>query len=93
MIDVPATGTFAGCGNILPRSACSTTFQQIDYRGNALVVSWREYGELRSTDEFVIEVPDSAVAGDAFSVEVIVFAPGQAGARLAAPGAVEIRNR
>ena len=82
MIEVPATGAFAGCGNIMPRTACSTTFESIDYRRNALKVSWKEYGQPQQTDEFILRVPDTARPGDAFVVEVSVFAPGQAGARL-----------
>lgn len=82
MIEVPATGAFAGCGNIMPRTACSTTFERIDYRRNALVVSWKEYGQPRQTDAFILQIPQTARPGDAFLVEVSVFAPGQAGARL-----------
>jgi len=82
MINVPATGAFAGCGNILPRSECSTTFQRIGYRGNPLVVSWREYGAAHQTDEFVVEPPAVQEPGQELVLEVVVFAPGQAGARL-----------
>jgi hypothetical protein len=93
MIDVPATGAFAGCGNILARSECRTTFQQIDYRGNGLVVSWKEHGQPQKTDEFVVRPPTDASPGDAFMVEVVVFAPGQAGARLVDVNAGKIRSR
>lgn len=82
MIEVPATGAFAGCGNIMPGTACSTTFERIDYRRNALVVSWKERGQPHQTDEFILQIPEAARPGDAFLVEVSVFAPGQAGARL-----------
>lgn len=82
MITVPLTGAFAGCGNILPRTECSTTFQEVDYRGNPMVVSWREYGAAQQTDEFVVEPPESADPGRQLMLEVVVFAPGQAGARL-----------
>lgn len=82
MAEVPATGEFAGCGNILPRSRCSTSFPAADYRGNAIVVRWAEYGEAHSTDEFVIKVPKDMTPGSIAWLEVIVFARGQAGARL-----------
>ena len=82
MIEVPATGAFAGCGNIMPRTSCSTTFERIDYRRNALVVSWKEHGQPHQTDEFILRVPDTARPGDEFLVEVSVFAPGRAGASL-----------
>jgi hypothetical protein len=93
MIEVPATGAFAGCGTVLPRTECSNTFQGIDYRAHAVVIRWQEHGEPHQTDEFQVRLPDGARPGDTFTVEVIVFAPGQAGARLveAVPG--EIRNR
>jgi hypothetical protein len=93
MIEVPKTGAFAGCGNILPRSACSTTFEQIGYRGNPMVVSWREHGQPQRMDEFVLPVPDAALPGDTFVVEVRVFAPGQAGAQLVETDPEEVRNR
>ena len=82
MITVPVTGAFAGCGNILPRTECSTTFQGVDYRGNPMVVSWREYGAVKQTDEFVVKPPEAPNPGGLLMLEVVVFAPGQAGARL-----------
>jgi hypothetical protein len=93
MIEVPATGSFAGCGTVLPRAECRNTFQEVDYRGDAVVVRWRERGELHQTDEFSINPSAGTRPGEVFSVEVVVFAPGQAGARLveATPGVV--RNR
>jgi hypothetical protein len=93
MIEVPATGSFAGCGTVLPRSECSNTFQQVDYRGNAVVVRWREHGQPHQTDEFTVAPPPDARAGDEFRVEVTVFAPGQAGARLLQQVPGDVRNR
>jgi hypothetical protein len=85
MIEVPATGAFAGCGNVLPRTACSNAFPGVDYRSNAVLVNWRERGAAHSTGEFVIEIPDTLKSGEAAVVEVVIFAPGQAGARLIQP--------
>lgn len=85
MIEVPATGAFAGCGNLLPRSACSNQFQAFDYLANAVVVRWREHGKPHSTDAFVIEPPDDLEPGRPARVEVSIFAPGQAGAKLMQP--------
>lgn len=82
MIEVPATGEFAGCGNVLPRTSCSNAFPGVDYRSNAVIVRWREHGVGHSTGEFVIEIPDHARPGEPAVVEVIIFAPGEAGARL-----------
>lgn len=85
MVEVPATGGFAGCGNILPRSECRTSFQAVDYRQNALRVTWSERGEARGTDEFKVELPPWAKPGDTVWLEVIIYAPGLAGARLIQP--------
>lgn len=82
MIEVPATGAFAGCGNVLPRTACSNTFEGVDYRSNAVLVRWRERGLQHSTGEFVIEIPDGMQPGKPAFIEVVIFAPGEAGARL-----------
>jgi len=81
MIAVPATGAFAGCGNVLPRSACSTTFQAVNYRGHPMRLSWKEYGELKQIDEFVLRPPQPTPAGP-FRLEVRIYAMGQAGAAL-----------
>lgn len=82
MIEVPATGAFAGCGNLLPRTACSNAFEGVDYRSNAVAIRWKERGRDHSTGEFVIDVPADLQPGRPAVVEVVIFAPGEAGARL-----------
>lgn len=82
MILVPETGAFAGCGNILSRTACSNAFPEVVYRERAVVISWKEHGEPQKTDEFVVETPVNLLAGKPAWIEVTLFAPGQAGARL-----------
>jgi hypothetical protein len=82
LIEVPATGAFAGCGNILPRSECSTSFEAVVYRANPMRISWKEYGQPHQTDEFVLQAPASMEAARAARVEVRIFAMGQAGAVL-----------
>jgi len=82
MISVPATGGFAGCGNIMPRSECRTSFEAVNYTADKLVVSWKEYGEPKQTGGFVIEIPKDLVRGRPAWLEVVIFAMGQAGARL-----------
>lgn len=82
MIEVPATGAFAGCGNLSPRTACSNTFAGVDYRSSAVVIRWKERGADHSTGEFVIEIPVDLQPGKPAVVEVVIFAPGEAGARL-----------
>ena len=93
MIEVPATGSFAGCGTVLPRSECRNAFQEVDYRGHAVLVRWQERGEPHQTDEFSINPPPGTHPGDAFRVEVVVFSPGQAGARLVRTTSEAVRNR
>ncbi len=85
MVEVPATGGFAGCGNIIQRTECRTSFPARDYRGNPVVVSWKEHGNPHRTDPFVVKLPESAVPGDVYWLEVVVFSAGQAGARLVKP--------
>ena len=82
MIEVPATGGFAGCGNILPRSQCSTSFEAVTYRSNPMRISWKEYGQLQQTDAFVLQPPATLEPGQPVRVEVRIFAMGQAGAVL-----------
>ena len=82
MLEVPSTGAFAGCGNLMPRSQCKSTFETLDYRANGMVISWKEYGESHRTDEFVVDIPEQMVPGSHAMVEAIIFAPGQAGAKL-----------
>jgi len=86
MIRVPATGGFAGCGNILPRSQCVNRFENIDYRSDAVVITWKERGQPQETGEFRITRPEAAEPAAAFRVQVILFAPGEAGARLVPVG-------
>ena len=85
MIEVPATGAFAGCGTVLPRTECSNRFEQLDYQAHAVRIRWREHGREQSTSEFVIDVPAGLEPQRPARVEVILFSPGQAGARLVQP--------
>lgn len=82
MVEAPVSGAFAGCGNILPRSQCSTSIPAADYRRNPIVISWKEYGQPHRTDEFIVKVPDGMLPGAEAWLKVLVFAPGQAGATL-----------
>jgi hypothetical protein len=81
IIQVPATGAFAGCGNILPASRCLNRFEEVDYRADDVSISWRERGEPHSSGEFRLELPEGANPMTEYRLEVVVFAPGQAGAR------------
>jgi hypothetical protein len=85
MISVPETGAFAGCGNILPESRCQTSFEAVDYSGNAMVVSWKEHGQDHSTKEFVVEPGKDIDASKPAWLEITIFAAGQAGAKFVQP--------
>lgn len=93
MIEVPETGNFAGCGSILPRAVCRNRFQQRDYQDNAVLIRWREHGEPQQTDAFRIQLPQDARAGTEYLIEVVVFAPAQAGARLVEAEPEALRTR
>ncbi len=79
---VPASGNFVGCGNIMARSQCSTTFPERDYHANAVVISWKERGQPHSTGEFVIKIPEKFDFSRPARLEVVIFNLGQAGAKL-----------
>ena len=85
LVEAPASGRFAGCGNIMPRSDCRTSFQALDYEENPIVVSWKEHGNPMAMDEFQIELPEDAARGDSYWLEVVIYAPGLAGARFTQP--------
>lgn len=82
MISVPATGAFAGCGNVMPRSECSTSFEARPYTANKLIIQWKEHGQTHTTGEFAVERPAEIEPGQETWLEVVIFAMGQAGARL-----------
>ena len=79
---IPSSGNFVGCGNIIGRSECSTTFPNRDYYANEVVISWKEYGQPHSTGPFVIQTPENIDISVPVRLEVIIFNRGQAGARL-----------
>ncbi len=80
MINIPATGGFAGCGNIMQASACRTSFVAVDYRADAMVVSWKEYGKPHATGSFVVEAPEGMDPEKPVWLRVVIFAMGQAAA-------------
>lgn len=82
MLEVPATGGYAGCGMILQRSRCATSFPAAAYRREALVIRWTEHGEPHVIGDIVLDPPDHSDAVPAARLDVTIFASGQAGARL-----------
>jgi hypothetical protein len=79
---VPRTGAFVGCGTVLGGTSCSTSFPGRAYQQNAVQVSWKERGQPHTTGDFTINLPDNRESSDRFWVQVVIFAPGQAGAKL-----------
>jgi len=82
MITIPASGAFAGCGNITQKSDCRTSFETVDYSGNPMVVSWTERGQAHSTGEFDVKPDSDFDRSKPAWLEVTIFAAGQAGAKL-----------
>ena len=79
---VPQTGDFVGCGTILANTSCSTTFPGRTYQGNPVKVSWKEQGQNHATNDFVIKPPAALDTSKPTRILVLIFAPGQAGAKL-----------
>ena len=77
---VPSTGNFVSCGNISPDSMCSTTFPEASYTGNPVEITWSQIGQIYSTGEFVIDLPDDLQEGIPAKVQIVIAGPGSAGA-------------
>lgn len=79
---VALSGDFVSCGTILRKTSCSTSFPGREYQGSPVEVTWKEQGQANTTGNFVIDPPASADSGHPWWIEVVIFAPGQAGAKL-----------
>ena len=77
---VPATGDFVSCGNITPKSRCATTFPETDYSGNPVQITWSQGGQIHSTGDYVLELPEDVDIERPAMVRVVITAPGTAGA-------------
>ena len=76
----PATGRFVSCGNIAPGSMCSTRFPEAAYAGDPVEVTWSQMGEIHSTGEFSMDLPEDLDADQSATVRVVITGPGTAGA-------------
>ncbi|MDT8319259.1 MAG: hypothetical protein RQ826_01895 [Xanthomonadales bacterium] len=76
------TGRFVGCGLIMSGTFCRMAFDAQALYGSDIIVSWEEHGKPHSSGEVQIEQPANLVPDKAAWVEVLIFAPGQVGARL-----------
>ncbi len=79
---VPVTGNFVSCGNILPESRCATTFPETDYTGNPVEITWSQAGQIFSTGQFVIQLPDDLDLDRPAVVQIVITGPGSAGAMI-----------
>jgi len=77
---VPVTGNFVSCGNISPGSRCSTTFPETGYAGNPVEITWSQGGQIHSTGQFVMELPDEVDVDRPAMVRIVIAGPGSAGA-------------
>jgi hypothetical protein len=79
---VPATGGFVSCGNILPRSQCSTLFPEQEYRERPVNISWTKGAQSWSTGDISIQLPAIVDPELPAYVRVIIVGPGVAGASI-----------
>jgi len=77
---VPVTGNFVSCSNISPESSCATTFPETDYTGNPVEITWSQGGQIHSTGQFVIQLPDDLEEDRPALVRIVIAGPGSAGA-------------
>ena len=79
---VPATGNFVSCGNIPPGSMCFTTFPETAYTGNQVEVTWSQGGQIHSTGQFVLQLPEQLDKEKPAVVRIVISGPTSAGAVL-----------
>ena len=79
---VPVTGNFVSCGNISPGSMCSTTFPETGYTGNPVEITWSQGGQIHSTGQFVLQLPEQLDREKPVLVQVVITGPTSAGAVL-----------
>jgi hypothetical protein len=77
---VPATGNFVSCGNISRQSMCSTKFPETRYTGNPIEITWSQSGQIYSTGQFTLRLPEDLEPGIPAMVHVVIAGPGSAGA-------------
>jgi len=77
---VPVTGNFVSCGNISPESMCSTTFPETAYTGNPVEITWSQGGQIHSTGQFVLQLPEELIEDRPAVVRVVITGPDLAGA-------------
>lgn len=81
-IHVNKTSAFAECSPVLAGNDCTTTFQAVSYRGNAITISWTQNDQAFKTEEFHAELPEPVIDGKNARVLVIIRRGGIADASL-----------
>ena len=71
-LQVPKTGGFISCNTIFPGSSCATTFPSRQYRGGAVVISWRQAGKRFSSGEMQIRPRGKPASGKPATVIVTI---------------------
>ena len=79
---IPATGGFVSCGNIAHKSMCSTGFPETSYSGNPVEITWSQAGQIYSTGQFELRLPDDLEPDMPAMVHVVIAGPGSAGAMI-----------
>ena len=79
---VPVSGNFVSCGNISPGTMCSTTFPETGYTGNPVEITWSQGGQIHSTGQFVLQIPEQLDKTRPALVRVVISGPTSAGAIL-----------
>ena len=77
---VPVSGNFVSCGNISPGTMCSTTFPESGYTGNPVEITWSQGGQIHSTGQFALQLPDDLDYDKPAMVRIVIAGPGTAGA-------------
>ncbi len=71
-LQVPKTGGFITCNMVLPGSSCATTFPSRQYRGGAIVISWRQAGQAFSSGKIQIRPQGNPAPGKPTTVLVTI---------------------
>jgi hypothetical protein len=79
---VPVTGNFVSCGNITPGTMCSTTFPETSYTGNPVEITWSQGGQIHSTGQFILQIPEQLDKARPAVVRIVITGPTSAGAVL-----------
>jgi len=82
---LPSTGGFVSCGGISPGAMCSTSFPETAYSGEPLEVTWSQAGQIHSTGQFEMQLPDEPDNERAATVRVVIAGAGSAGAIIVQP--------